>query len=282
MDKPIATAGRTRQILEKYGLTARKGFGQNFMIEPGVVERMAALFGPGDVALEVGPGLGALTEALARHVHAVIAYEIDTGLRPVLAETLAPYDNVQVRWLDFMKADLDQEVAAIDPAYQVVMASNLPYYITTPILFRVLDGPARIGRVAVMMQREVAQRFLAVTGGKDYNALTVVSRYMCDVRLVANVPRQAFSPQPEVDSAIVLFTRRPYKRTVDDQAAFTALVRSCFAQRRKKLSNNLRSAGHDAPAVAAALAAVGRGGDVRAEQLDVDEFITIYEVMRHV
>ena len=281
-DQPIATAAKTREILSAFGLNARKKWGQNFIIEPTIVEKMAAVCGAQDVAIEVGPGLGALTQALAGHANKVIAYEIDTSLKPVLAQTLAAYDNVQIRWQDFMETDLTALVKEIEPEDHLIVAANLPYYITTPILFKIFNGPTRIERLVVMMQKEVAQRFLACAGGKDYNALTVVSQYQCEAKLIANVNRHCYLPVPDVDSAVVLFTRRPYPIQVKDEAGFTTFVRSCFAQRRKTLANNLKQAGYAANQINEGIGTVSSKMDIRAEQLKLDDFIKLYEVMGNV
>lgn len=281
-DRPIAGAGKTREILQAFNLTVRKGYGQNFLIDHNVVVKMAGLFDHNDAVIEVGPGLGALTQALSAAAGCVKAFEIDEHLKPVLTQTLAGCDNVEIIWQDFLQADLDELAATVPAGYHLALAANLPYYITTPILFKVINGPDRISRIVVMMQQEVAARFLANAGGKDYNALTVVSRYKCETRLVMKVPRQSFMPRPDVDSAVVEFTRRPYHRLVSDEAGFTGFVRGCFAQRRKTINNNLKQAGYAPETIKAGMAAIEKSESCRAEELGVDDFISLYEVMGNV
>lgn len=280
--KDIATISRTREIMEQYGLSAKKKYGQNFLTEPSIVRRMAAsvpLRHPG-VIIEIGPGIGALTEQLARVAQQVVAYEIDERLPDVLRQTLADYPNVTIVQQDFLKTD----VAALTQSYRaqgydVAVAANLPYYITTPLLFHLFEADAGISSITVMMQKEVADRFTAQPYGKDYNALTVITRYMCEAKTIIRVPKEVFVPKPNVDSAVVQFLLRPYVRQVNDQTAFFRMVKGCFAQRRKTILNNFSSYLNDKELAKTYLTRAGIACGQRAETCTLDTFLDLYEVM---
>lgn len=247
MTEAIGNLKRTRAIMQKYGLHAKKGYGQNFLTDAHVLERIvdAAEINEQDNVIEIGPGLGALTEQLAKKAGQVLALEIDESLIPVLKDVLADYHNVVIKNQDVMKANLPQLVQDefADPSKPVKVVANLPYYITSPILINLLTSPVSWAAICVMMQREVADRLTAVPGTKAYGTLTVAVQAQMDARLAFGVSRHSFVPQPNVDSAIVLLT--PRKEELQPQPAseklFSRVVRGCFAHRRKSLRNNLRS-----------------------------------------
>ncbi|MGL5541712.1 MAG: 16S rRNA (adenine(1518)-N(6)/adenine(1519)-N(6))-dimethyltransferase RsmA [Erysipelotrichaceae bacterium] len=283
MIRRIATPSRTKEILEKHQLFAKKNYGQNFLIEPGIVEKIAthAIVSDHCVAFEIGPGIGALTQELAEHAQKVIAYEIDDRLIPVLADTLAPYDNVEVRHGDFLERDLQADVAAFtQQGYDVVIAANLPYYITTPILFKIFESNARIARITVMMQKEVADRFSAQVNTKDYNALSVITQYRCDVKTVMKIPKNVFNPKPNVDSAVVQFT---FKETPNDinEDHFFEIVKACFKQRRKTILNNYAEYVTDKETAKQQLEAANIAPAARAESLTLEDFLRLYKVNQH-
>lgn len=279
MDKPIATVSRTREIQEKYGVQARKSFGQNFIIEPKVVEKIAAaaVDSPEDLVFEIGPGIGALTQFLCERAEQVVAFEVDPRLPDILQAEIGA-GNLTVRLEDFLKADVEGVIDQYRrPSQAVRFASNLPYYITTPILFRLFESPAPISSVTAMMQREVADRFLARPGSADYNALSVITQYRCVVRRVMDVSRSVFSPRPNVDSAVVRFDfTSPYR--VKEEALFMEMVKACFVQRRKTISNNLKEWTGDRQRGDGWLQAAGIDPSARAQNLCLEDFIRLYEV----
>ena len=230
--------------------------------------------------IEIGPGIGALTQFLCEYAAKVIAFEIDERLPAVLADTLGEYDNVELVMEDFLQTDLNARVEELRAqGYDVVIAANLPYYITTPILFKIFESEADIAAITVMMQREVADRFHAECGSKDYNALSVVTQYRCSVKQVVKVPRNVFMPRPNVDSTVLQFRFR--ERPQLDEAAFSAMVRACFAQRRKTILNNFASICGGKDAAAALLQKAGIDPGVRSEQLELSAFLNLFEVYEH-
>ena len=263
-------------------MTAKKSYGQNFLIDAGIVEKIArsAVVSDHCAVIEIGPGIGALTQFLCEYAAKVIAFEIDERLPAVLADTLGEYDNVELVMEDFLQTDLSARVEELRAqGYDVVIAANLPYYITTPILFKIFESEADIAAITVMMQREVADRFHAECGSKDYNALSVVTQYRCSVKQVVKVPRNVFMPRPNVDSTVLQFRFR--ERPQLDEAAFSAMVRACFAQRRKTILNNFASICGGKDAAAALLQKAGIDPGVRSEQLELSAFLNLFEVYEH-
>ncbi|MDH6366887.1 MULTISPECIES: 16S rRNA (adenine(1518)-N(6)/adenine(1519)-N(6))-dimethyltransferase RsmA [unclassified Breznakia] len=277
MDRIIATPSYTKEILEKHQMYAKKNYGQNFLVEPQIVEKIAveSLLSENSTALEIGPGIGALTQFLAIHAKKVIAFEIDDRLLPVLDDTLAPYNNVEIIHQDFLQADLAKILA---DESEVVVAANLPYYITTPILFKLFESDVKIKKITVMMQKEVADRFSAKVNTKDYNALSIVSQYNYDVQTILKISKHVFNPKPNVDSAVVQFTYRPSK-LVDNEEAFFELVKACFKQRRKTILNNLGEYLQDKEKAKVALEAANLDSKRRAESMEATEFARLYEVL---
>lgn len=278
MNKAIATIGRTREIQDKYQLNAKKKFGQNFITEPGVVQKIAdAACDPGDLVFEIGPGIGALTQFLCKRAERVVAFEVDDRLPDILQAELNA-DNLTVILQDVLKAPLEEIIEQFrKPGQKVRFASNLPYYITTPILFRLFESPADIASVTAMMQREVADRFLARPGSPDYNALSVITQYRCSLHKVMDVSRNVFSPRPNVDSAVIRFDfDTPYH--VEDEAWFMEMVKACFTQRRKTISNNLKEWAGGRQAGDAMLERAGIAPNARAQDLSLNDFLGLYEV----
>ena len=277
----ISNKSRTRAIIEKYEFKFKKKFGQNFLTDGNILRKIinAAELDEKTAVIEVGPGIGALTEYLARSAGKVVAYEIDDTLIPILAEVLEPYRNVKVINEDILKADVKTMIETdLATSLEIAVVANLPYYITTPILMGLIEARLPIDRYIVMMQLEVARRLSAKPGTKDYNALSIAVQYYCDVNIAINVPREVFIPAPNVDSAVVVLKRKAVPPVqVEDEEFFMELVHACFKQRRKTLLNNLAVY---FPAVTKAeitelLATIAVVPSQRAEALAIEEFAKI-------
>lgn len=245
MDKDIATPIRTKAILEKYGFSFKKSLGQNFLIDTNILKRIVDHAGLTNTsgAIEIGPGIGALTEQLAKNSQKVVAFEIDQRLLPILKDTLSPYPHVKVIHQDILKADvlsvMKDEFAGID---DVMVVANLPYYVTTPIIMKLLEDHLPIRGIVCMLQKEVADRISANPGTKDYGSLSIAIQYYTEAETVMIVPKTVFIPQPNVDSAVIRLTKRAKPIVeVKDEAFFFQVTRASFAQRRKTLLNNLLS-----------------------------------------
>lgn len=241
--KDIATPRRTKQILEKYGFSFKKSLGQNFLVDTNILSQIvsAAELSREQAVIEIGPGIGALTEQLCRAAGQVLAIEIDQRLLPILADTLSPYDNVQVIHGDVLSLDLHQLWREHLHAYGTAsVVANLPYYVTTPIITKLLEERLPLEHIVVMVQKEVADRIKASPGSKDYGSLSVAVQYYADVEIAMIVPATVFIPRPNVDSAVLKLTIREKPAvSVVDEKLFFQVVRASFAQRRKTLYNNL-------------------------------------------
>lgn len=279
MKKPIATPSRTKEILETYDLFAKKNYGQNFLIEPSIVDKIArnAIVSEHTLAIEIGPGIGALTQSLCEYAEKVIAFEIDERLPEVLKDTLSDYDNVQVILKDFLEIDLKAFCEPyVKEGYDIVIAANLPYYITTPLLFKIFESNADIKAITVMMQKEVADRFSAQVNTKDYNALSVVTQYRCSVHQVMKIPKNVFNPKPNVDSAVLQFRFIDRGLNIDEEGFFT-MVKACFKQRRKTILNNYGEYMQDKEKAKTILESAGIDPRSRAESLSLDMFLKLFE-----
>ena len=243
LEKDIATMGKTREIIQRHGFTFKKSFGQNFLTDTNILTKIvdAADLGPDVGVIEIGPGIGALTEYIARRAHKVVAYEIDPRLIPILEETLANYDNVKIIHQDVLKADVASMIQEeFSHVKEIAVVANLPYYITTPILMGLIEKKLPIDRYVTMMQKEVAERLSGKPGTKDYNALSIAVQYYTDAKIALTVPKTVFIPAPNVDSAVIRLTKRQRPLvTVEDEDFFLDLVHGAFRQRRKTIHNNL-------------------------------------------
>ena len=280
IDKPIAIPSRTKAILEKHGMYAKKNFGQNFLIDSGVVDKIArsAMVSENCAVFEIGPGIGAITQYLCEYGKKVTSFEIDGRIPSVLSDTLQEYDNWNVILQDFLTVDFDAYVKECrSNGYDVVVAANLPYYITTPILFKLFEAQEKVAAITVMMQKEVADRFIARVNTKDYNALSVISSYRCEMSKVMNVPKNVFMPKPNVDSAVLQFRFKP--QTIENENEFFELVKACFKQRRKTIYNNLGEYFGDKEKAKQLLVDAQIDEKRRAETLTLEEFMHLYEVM---
>lgn len=279
-NKNIATPSRTKQILKKYGLTMKKSLGQNFLVEPGILTKMLAAgeIDKDTVVIEIGPGIGALTERLAQEAKQVIAFEVDRRLEPILKNELAEYDNIEVIFQDILEANLPELFAdRFEPTDRIVVAANLPYYITTPIIMNFIEANLPVDAYVMMMQKEVAERMTASPGSKNYGSLTVAIDYYTEAEISFIVPRTVFVPQPNVDSAVLKLKRREEpKVAVDNEAFYFRLTRGSFQHRRKTLWNNLMGiygkSDEAKEALRLGLEAVGIEGSRRAETLAIEEF----------
>lgn len=278
MSSAIATIRRTKEIQEKYQVFTKKTYGQNFIIEPRVVEKIAAaaISDENQLCIEIGPGIGALTQMLCEKSKHVVAYEIDERMPEVLRNEIAS-DHLEIILQDFLTVDVDQAIAQFrQPGQGVVFASNLPYYITTPILFKLFEAKEPIDAITVMMQKEVGQRFLAQASAKEYNALSVIWQYKCDCKKVMDVSRHVFWPSPRVDSVVLQFTFH-HKYHYANEAAFFWLVKSCFVQRRKTIYNNLQNALKDKELALQMLEKAGIAPSKRAQQCQLEDFVRLFE-----
>lgn len=281
----IGSRTRTRAIMEKYGIRTKKSFGQNFLTDLNVLKNIveAADITANDNVIEIGPGIGALTEQLAQAAGEVLALEIDQDLIPVLKEVLSPYDNVKVINQDVLQANLPELIKKEfkDPSRPIKVVANLPYYITSPILMNLLASPVEWATICVMMQKEVAQRLTAKPGTKQYGALTLAIEYQMQAKIAFDVSRKVFVPSPNVDSAIVVLTPRTNPLPVQpfDKQKLFGFIRGCFAHRRKSLWNNLQSVIGKDPAVKekmnAVLAQMDISPQIRPEKLTLEQFIEL-------
>ncbi len=280
MTKWIATPSRTKQILADYGLHAKKGYGQNFLVDPMLVERCAQQAHAEDAVIEIGPGIGSLTEQLARVAKHVTAYEVDEDLKPVLADTLSPYDNIEIIWQDFLTCGIKTKVQELREQYgSVSVCANLPYYITTPVLFRLFEEAPEIPYITVMVQKEVGERFAAGVNTQEYGALSVEAQTLYDVKKLFNVPARSFNPSPNVDSVIIQFARRSETVDPEDLQKFFTFVKACFRQRRKTVYNNLRDYLGSADQALAVLERAGIDPRTRAQELSKEELRKLYDTL---
>jgi len=273
MQNELIIPANTIAVLKKHNLSLQKKFGQNFLIDAHVLDKIieAADVCPGDSVLEIGPGIGTMTQRLAEHAGQVTAVEIDKALIPVLTDTLADRPNVRIVQGDILKTDLDD---LFPDKTQVKVVANLPYYITTPVVMRLLEEG--FASITVMVQKEVAERMQAGPGTKDYGALSLAVQYYASAEIVANVPPNCFIPRPNVGSAVITLTRHDKPPvSVADESRLFAVIRAAFGQRRKTLANalsNASSLGLSREDVTAALADIGIDERIRGEALTLEQF----------
>jgi 16S rRNA (adenine1518-N6/adenine1519-N6)-dimethyltransferase len=287
MDKDIATPIRTRAILEKYGFSFKKSLGQNFLIDPNILKRIVdhANLTEESGTIEIGPGIGALTEHLARNSKKVVAFEIDQRLVPILKETLSPYPNVEIIHQDVLKADVK---AVIDERFSdirdLMVVANLPYYVTTPIIMKLLEEKLPIRGIVVMLQKEVADRISARPGTKEYGSLSIAIQYYTTAEIVMTVPKTVFVPQPNVDSAIIRLTVREKPAVeMQDEGFFFQVIKASFAQRRKTILNNLTNqlpnGKEKKESIIAALHEANVEPGRRGETLSIEEFANLSDAL---
>ena len=270
-------AYKTKKIVEKYGFSFKKNFGQNFLVDERVLGKIvsSAEISTDDVVIEVGPGIGTLTQALAKEAYKVVAVEIDTTLVPILGELLSDFDNIEIINEDILKVDVNA-IAEKYPDKKIKMVANLPYYITTPIIMNVLENHIPVESITVMIQKEVAYRMKAQPSTKDYGSLSLAVQYYCEPYLVANVPQNCFMPRPNVDSAVIKLTvmDKP-KVQVNNEKFMFEFIKAAFSQRRKTLVNCIFSSGLltlSKDEIGKMLNGLGYDERVRGESLTLEDY----------
>ncbi len=279
----LADAEMIRDLLARHGICPDKSLGQNFIVNPALCPRIAEAGVPGPEfgVLEIGPGVGALTAQLAKRAKKVVAVEIDRALLPVLGETLAEYDNVEIVNADFLKLDLPALVREKLGGLPLAVCANLPYYITTPVLMRIFESGIGAQSVAVMVQKEAADRFLARPGTRESEAGTVLLHYFCEPEVLFPVPREWFFPSPRCGSVVLKCAAHAERPVAPrDEKYFFSVVKAAFLQRRKTLANALSAGlGVEKARAAAAIAACGLPPDVRAERLSLRDFSDLADAL---
>ena len=275
----LADMDVVRELLGRYGFRFDKSLGQNFIVNPELCPRIAEAGVPGPEygILEIGPGIGVLTAELAKRAKKVVAVEVDSALIPVLGETLAEYENVEILNADFMKLDLPVLIREKFGSMPFAVCANLPYYITTPVLMRILESRTDARSVTVMVQKEAADRFLARPGTRESEAGTVLLHYFCEPEVLFGVPREWFFPSPKCDSVVLKCVPHEHPPAVPkDERHFLSVIKAAFLQRRKTLANSLSAGlGIDKALASAAIAGCGLSPTVRAEELTLRDFAAL-------
>lgn len=281
----LSNPQRTIEVIKKYEFCFQKKFGQNFLIDGHVLDKIIAGAGvtKDDMVLEIGPGIGTMTQYLAEAAGKVVAVEIDRNLLPILQETLADYDNVKVIHADVLSLDLEKLVQEENGGRPIKVVANLPYYITTPIIMALFEQHVPLANVTVMVQKEVAARMKSGPGSKDYGALSLAVQYYAEPYIVANVPCNCFMPRPNVDSAVIRLTRyeEPPVQVKDEKMLFK-IIRASFNQRRKTLQNGLNNSSElnfTNDQIAAAIAEAGFSPSVRGEALTLEQFAKLTDIL---
>lgn len=284
----MATLGipkNTIEILQKYNFTFQKKFGQNFLIDTRVLERIIAQaeITKDDMVLEIGPGIGTMTQYLCENAREVVAVEIDNSLIPILEDTLSEYNNVTVINDDILKVDINKLVEEHNAGKPIKVVANLPYYITTPIIMGLFEKKVNVDSITVMVQKEVADRMKSGPGSKDYGALSLAVQYYSKPEIVANVPPNCFMPRPNVSSAVIrlkLYDEMAVK--VENENLLFRLIRASFNQRRKTLINGIKNSGelnYTKEQVVEALAKMGLNENIRGEALTLEQFGELSDIL---
>ncbi len=280
----IATGKRTKEIIEKYDFVFKKKFGQNFLIDSHVINKIinSADITEDDLVIEIGPGIGSLTEEILEKCGKLIAIEIDTNLIPILEEMFGDCENFELINQDILKVDIAQLIKD-NPYKKVKVVANLPYYITTPIIMNFLENDIPFDDIIVMIQKEVAYRMNAKASSKEYGSLSLVVQYLCDTYLVANVPQNCFMPRPNVDSAVIKLSRLEKPRVnVEDSEKLIQLFKIAFSQRRKTLVNCIFNSGrfnYTKVELEQLLESIGLNPKARGESLTIEEYAKILEIL---
>ena len=285
MNDKLSNPQKTIEIIKKYDFAFQKKYGQNFLIDAHVLDKIiaAADVGPEDFVLEIGPGIGTMTQYLAEHAREGAAVEIDTHLIPILEDTLQDYDNVTIINEDILKLDMNALAQEKNQGRPIKVVANLPYYITTPIIMGLFESGVPVENITVMVQKEVADRMQVGPGTKDYGALSLAVQYYAEPYLVANVPPNCFMPRPKVGSAVIRLTRHKEKPVqVKDENFMFRLIRASFNQRRKTLQNGLNNCAELAVTkaqVVEALEKMGLPATVRGEKLTLEQFAQLSDLL---
>ena len=279
----LSDIGTIREILSRHGFTFSKALGQNFLINPTVCPRMAEESGAGQGVgvIEVGPGVGVLTNELCQLAEKVVAVELDKRLLPVLDETLAEYDNVKIVNGDVLKLDLNRLIAEEFPGMEVVVCANLPYYITSPVIMKLLEDRLPVKAITVMVQKEAAQRICAEVGSRMSGAVTVSVNYYAKPEMLFGVSAGSFMPAPKVDSAVIRLNVLPEPPVQTDEALFFEVVKAAFSQRRKVITNSLSAGLHcSKDEITGVLTKAGVPLNARAEALTLSDFAAIANCLK--
>ena len=279
----LTNPGVTRAVLARYGIRARKKYGQNFLTDGRIVRGIVEAAGitKEDCVLEIGPGIGTMTQVLSEAAGTVVCVEIDETLRPVLSQTLEDCDNVEILWQDILKTDLKELSDRFNDGMPLKVVANLPYYVTTPILLRLLEDKGRFESITVMVQKEVAERICAGPGSKEYGALSLAVQYYSSPRVVLKVPPACFMPRPAVESSVLHLQAYEEPPVDADEEFMFALIRASFNQRRKTLANGLSHGFRCRDRILtrgeaeAALEALGLPQDIRGEKLSLEQFAAL-------
>ena len=274
----LGNAAKTKEIIQKYQFIFQKKFGQNFLIDGNILGKIveAAQITETDCVLEIGPGIGTMTQYLAERAKSVVVVEIDKNLIPILQETLSAYQNVKIINEDILKTAIDRIVRAENDGKPIKVVANLPYYITTPIVMSLFENHVALQSITIMVQKEVADRMQAVPGTKDYGALSLAVRYYAKPEIIMKVPASCFMPRPNVDSAVIRLIRYDNPPVeVRDEAWLFSIIRASFNQRRKTLVNGLSNAGNlgiRKEKIAETVERMGLQPSVRGETLSLEQF----------
>ena len=281
----LSNPQKTIETIKKYQFNFQKKFGQNFLIDPHVLDKIieAAEVTKDDFVLEIGPGIGTMTQYLACAARKVVAVEIDKALIPILEDTLSDYDNARVINNDVLKVDIAKLAEEENGGKPIKVVANLPYYITTPIIMGLFENHVPIKSITVMVQKEVADRMQVGPGTKDYGALSLAVQYYAKPYIVANVPPNCFMPRPKVGSAVIRLERyeEPPVKVKDEKLMFR-IIRASFNQRRKTLANGLKNSAeldYTKEEIEAAIEALGRGASIRGEALTLEEFAKLADFL---
>lgn len=283
--KYLGNPTNTLAVINKYGFAFQKKFGQNFLIDENIVAKIVREAGvtKEDFVLEIGPGIGTMTQLLCENAREVAAVEIDKKLIPILEDTLSEYDNVTIINEDILKVDIAKLAADKNAGRPIKVVANLPYYITTPIIMGLFESHVPIDSITVMVQREVADRMQTGPGSKDYGALSLAVQYYARPEIVANVPPECFLPRPSVGSAVIRLVKHTVNPvTVKDEALMFKLIRASFNQRRKTLANGLNNSSEitlPKQVITEAVEELGKGAAVRGESLTLAEFAELADII---
>lgn len=283
--KYLGNLTNTLAVINKYGFAFQKKFGQNFLIDENIVAKIVREAGvtKEDFVLEIGPGIGTMTQLLCENAREVAAVEIDKKLIPILEDTLSEYDNVTIINEDILKVDIAKLATDKNAGRPIKVVANLPYYITTPIIMGLFESHVPIDSITVMVQREVADRMQTGPGSKDYGALSLAVQYYARPEIVANVPPECFLPRPSVGSAVIRLVKHTVNPvTVKDEALMFKLIRASFNQRRKTLANGLNNSSEitlPKQVITEAVEELGKGAAVRGESLTLAEFAELADII---
>ena len=281
-NKRLYSPNKIKETLDKYGFKFSKSLGQNFLIDGNIVRKIVseANISKDDYVLEIGPGMGTLTEELAINAKKVVAVELDKKLLPILDETLEPYDNVEIVYGDILKIDVNNLIEEKLGGGPVKVVANLPYYVTTPIIGKLIEDNLKLDSIIVMVQKEVAERMSAVPGSKNYGSLSIFVNFYCEPKIVVKVPNTVFKPQPKIDSAVIKLDIKSDLPDIDREKFF-AVVKAAFSKRRKTILNALSTYGFDVDKeiIKEALESSGIKPEERAENISVEDFIKLSVIL---